>query len=95
MKYEKRTKIVHSLIRKGFESLNPCYVDDSTRGVIESYQLLRASELPDYFCDEEPKLISIISEEGQAIIDRYLENPNVRLSPDPLGNSFINSTNQL
>ena len=84
MIYSKRTKIVHALIRNGFESLNPCHSDETSRGVIESYQLLRASDLPDYFCDHEPKLISIISEEGLAIIDRFLQNPNVRLYPDPL-----------
>lgn len=89
MHYAKRTKIVHSLIRQGFESLNPCHSDETSRGVIESYQLLRANEMPSHFCDDEPKLISIISEEGQAIIDRYLENPNVRLFPDPLENHLV------
>jgi hypothetical protein len=96
MKFNKGTKVVHSLIRNGYECLNPCYVDNTARGLIESYQLLKASEMPDYFCDDEPKLISIISEEGQAIIDRYLESPNVRIFPDPLenGNSIVKSKNQ-
>ena len=96
MIFNSRTKIVHNLIRQGFESLNPCHSDETSRGTIDSYQLLRANEMPSHFCDDEPKLISIISEEGQAIIDRYLASPNVRIFPDPLenGNSIVKSKNQ-
>ena len=96
MFYSKRTKIVHKLIRQGFELINPCHLDETSKGVIESYQLLKADDMPDYFCDKKPELISIISEEGQAIIDRYLESPNVRIFPDPLenGNSIVKSKNQ-
>jgi len=96
MIFNSRTKIVHNLIRQGFELINPCHLDETSKGVIESYQLLKADDMPDYFCDDEPKLISIISEEGQAIIDRYLASPNVRIFPDPLenGNSIVKSKNQ-
>jgi hypothetical protein len=90
MFYSKRTKIVHKLIRQGFELINPCHLDETSKGVIESYQLLKADDMPDYFCDDQPRLISIISDEGQAIVDRYLQSPNVRIFPDPLENSNNN-----
>lgn len=92
MIYNYRTKIVHQLIRNGFECLNPCNTVETSNGVFESFQLLTATDMPDYFCDNETKLISIISEEGLNIIDRYLRSPHVRLYPDPLENTFIKNS---
>lgn len=90
MKQDKRTKLIYALIRSGYVYLNPCFVEETSDGIEDTYQLLKASEMPDYFCDAQINLISIISEEGQAIIDRYLEEPGVSLFPDPLATIFSN-----
>ena len=85
-----RTKLVHALIRSGYVSLSPCYVEEAPRRHVDSYQLLKAFETPEYFCDDVNDPILIISDEGLRIIDRYLEDSNVSLFPDPLATIFSN-----
>ena len=89
------TKISHFLIRSGYDYIRPCECDETPRGTYESFQLLKPDDYLDYFCQENPRLIPLCTDEAQLIINRYLESTNVRLFPDPLGNPFINSKSQV